>query len=309
MYLNYFATEIFHRSAVCESEACRSSKAMIADVFKWKFDANDLWSLLANRDEVFPHIRARKFIHEHFGLFVQMTIAYVVIIFSIKRFMRDREPFQLTNALRLWNLFLSVFSIYGSYVMFPFMIEQVRRFGLYGCGCEALSTLPSQAEYWLLLTVLSKALEFVDTIFLVLRKKPLIFLHWYHHVATFLFFCATYPTPSSQIRVGAIVNLFVHAFMYPYYFIRSMNIKLPAKISMAVTVLQLAQFVCFIYGCTLMYYSLATNQYTCDTPMFALNSTFALSLSYFVLFANFFHKSYLQRGGKDKYRSEKKKSN
>ena len=47
-----------------------------------------------------------------------------------------------------------------------------------GCGCEALSTLPSQAEYWLFLTVLSKALEFVDTIFLVLRKKPLIFLHW-----------------------------------------------------------------------------------------------------------------------------------
>uniref|UniRef100_A0A1I7TH07 Elongation of very long chain fatty acids protein n=2 Tax=Caenorhabditis tropicalis TaxID=1561998 RepID=A0A1I7TH07_9PELO len=108
----------------------------------------------------------------------------------------------------------------------------------------------------------------------------------YHHVATFLFFCATYPTPSSQIRVGAIVNLFVHAFMYPYYFIRSMNIKLPSKISMAVTVLQLTQF------------------YTCDTPIFALNSTFALSLSYFVLFANFFQKSYL--GGRNKSRSEKK---
>ncbi|CAP37155.1 Protein CBR-ELO-7 [Caenorhabditis briggsae] len=306
MYLNYFATDIFHRSAVCESDACRVSKTMIADVFKWKFDANELWSLLANRDEIFPHIRGRKFIHEHFGLFVQMTIAYVIVIFSIKRCMRDREPFKLTNALRFWNFFLSVFSIYGSWAMFPFMVEQIRRFGLYGCGCEALSTLPSQAEYWLFLTVLSKALEFVDTFFLVLRKKPLIFLHWYHHVATFLFFCVTYPTPSSQIRVGAIVNLFVHAFMYPYYFIRSMNIKLPAKISMAVTVLQLTQFVCFIYGCTLMYYSLATNQYTCDTPMFALNSTFGLSLSYFVLFANFFHKSYLQRGGKEKYRSEKK---
>ncbi|CAI2351868.1 unnamed protein product [Caenorhabditis sp. 36 PRJEB53466] len=305
MYLNYFATDVFHRSAVCESDACRAAKTMIGDVFKWRFDADRLWSLLANRDEHFPHIRARRFVSEHIGLFVQMTVAYMIIIFSIKRIMRNREPFELTNALRLWNFALSAFSIYGSWVMFPHMIAQIRSLGLYGCGCEGLTTLPSDAEYWLFLTVLSKAFEFVDTIFLVLRKKPLIFLHWYHHVATFLFFSATYPTPSSQIRVGAIVNLFVHAFMYPYYFIRSMNIKLPAKISMMVTVLQLTQFMCFIYGCTLMYYSLATNQYTCDTPMFALNSTFGLSLSYFVLFANFFHKSYVQRGGKDKYRQKK----
>uniref|UniRef100_A0A1I7UDG2 Lipase_3 domain-containing protein n=1 Tax=Caenorhabditis tropicalis TaxID=1561998 RepID=A0A1I7UDG2_9PELO len=64
MYLNYFATEIFHRSAVCESEACRSSKTMIADVFKWKFDASELWTLLANQGEIFPHIRGRKFIKD-----------------------------------------------------------------------------------------------------------------------------------------------------------------------------------------------------------------------------------------------------
>lgn len=61
-----------------------------------------------------------------------MAIAYVILVFSIKRFMRDREPFQLTTALRLWNFFLSVFSIYGSWTMFPFMVQQIRLYGLYG---------------------------------------------------------------------------------------------------------------------------------------------------------------------------------
>lgn len=35
--------------------------------------------------------------------------------------------------------------------------------------------------YWF---CLSKVFEFVDTIFLRLRKRPVILLHWYHHICT-----------------------------------------------------------------------------------------------------------------------------
>ena len=33
----------------------------------------------------------------------------------------------------------------------------------------------------------TKCLEWVDTVFLILRKRRVIFLHWFHHLATFLY--------------------------------------------------------------------------------------------------------------------------
>jgi elongation of very long chain fatty acids protein 6 len=38
----------------------------------------------------------------------------------------------------------------------------------------------------------------VDTLFIVLRKKPLIFLHWYHHITVLLFCWHAFATQSSR---------------------------------------------------------------------------------------------------------------
>ncbi len=39
--------------------------------------------------------------------------------------------------------------------------------------------------------------ELVDTVFIVLRKKPLILLHWYHHFTVLLYCWHSYATRSS----------------------------------------------------------------------------------------------------------------
>lgn len=43
------------------------------------------------------------------------------------------------------------------------------------------------AGFWATMFVLSKVPELGDTIFIVLRKQPLIFLHWYHHATVLVY--------------------------------------------------------------------------------------------------------------------------
>ena len=59
---------------------------------------------------------------------------------------------------------------------------------------------------------LSKVFEFVDTIFIVLRKKPLIFLHYYHHVSTMLF--CWYCNQTSQVSFSSFFFL-LSSFFFP----------------------------------------------------------------------------------------------
>ncbi len=69
----------------------------------------------------------------------------------------------------------------------------------------------------MMLFCLSKIPELLDTVFLVLRKKPVIFLHWYHHIVTLLYCWWGWSSQTGSGGVFAYMNLFVHSIMYSYY--------------------------------------------------------------------------------------------
>ena len=83
--------------------------------------------------------------------------------------------------------------------------------------------------------------ELVDTLLLILRKAPVIPLHWYHH-ATVLLYC--WHSYAARIGTGlwyAAMNYSVHAIMYFYFGLTQCGPtakKLAKRASMLITLLQ-----------------------------------------------------------------------
>ena len=66
---------------------------------------------------------------------------------------------------------------------------------------------------------LTKPVEFIDTLFVVLRKQKMHFLHWFHH-ASVLVICwysgGAIRGPTVALYF-ATMNSFVHSIMYSFY--------------------------------------------------------------------------------------------
>jgi len=123
----------------------------------------------------------------HWTLAFVYAAAYVTIIFSWKAYMSSRSRFEIRLPLIIWSGFLALFSIAGAVRTIPELFYILRHQGWTHSLCSS-SYFYGPTAFWAFTFVISKAYELGDTIFIVLRKQPLMFLHWYHHV-TVRFFC------------------------------------------------------------------------------------------------------------------------
>lgn len=62
--------------------------------------------------------------------------------------------------------------------------------------------------------LVSKVWEWVDTYILVLSNKPVIYLHWFHHMTTFTMAAFIHNFPVGGF---ALINCLVHSVMYLHY--------------------------------------------------------------------------------------------
>ena len=156
---------------------------------------------------------------------------YLAAIFFGKRYMNQRiasggQRFDLRYPLAYWNAFLSLFSFIGAMRTVP---ELLYRLGAANSFLETISTEPSASwgvgatGLWVQLFIFSKIPELVDTFFIVARQRPLLFLHWYHHVTVLLYRMHFYAHESSQALYFVAMNYSVHAIMYGYYCLMALD--------------------------------------------------------------------------------------
>uniref|UniRef100_A0A1I7XCN4 Elongation of very long chain fatty acids protein n=1 Tax=Heterorhabditis bacteriophora TaxID=37862 RepID=A0A1I7XCN4_HETBA len=234
-----------------------------------------------------------------------ISVAYVGIIFSIKAIMNNFKPFQLTATLNFWNAWLAIFSTLGSIFTGYGLLYEIYHRGFVSSYTHIGDFFIGASGYWTWLFVMSKVAEFGDTILIVLRKKPLIFLHWYHHILTMNY---AYYSYSEDIAFNSWVtwmNFSVHSIMYGYYMLRSLGIRVPAWVAQNITTLQILQFI--ITHLILFHVGYLSSQgVQVDSTPTVYWFCLLMEISYVILFSNFYYQSYVKSGGK-KYNVEKSK--
>ncbi|AET41428.1 elongation of very long chain fatty acids protein Ecym_8137 [Eremothecium cymbalariae DBVPG len=228
---------------------------------------------------------------------------YYVVIFGGRAVLKNSEPFKLNFLFQLHNLFLTCASLLLLVLMIEQIIPIIVNHGLFYAMCNIGTwTQPLVTLYYM--NYLLKYVEFIDTLFLVLKHKKLSFLHTYHHGATALL-CFTQMTGSSTLSwVPITLNLAVHVLMYWYYFLAARGIRVWWK--EWVTRCQIIQFILdigFIYFAVYMkvahdYFPSLPHYGGCSASTAAAISGCAIISSYLFLFIAFYIEVYRRKNTK-----------
>ena len=239
-----------------------------------------------------------EFAKEHPLLPIGITTGYVTACYFGKKYMTNRPAYDLQMPLAYWNLFLSAFSFIGMMNTVPQLIYNLNAMSL----TDNLCTEPKESfakgacGLWVQLFIFSKIPELVDTFFIVARKKPLLFLHWYHHVTVLLFCWHSYATEASTGLFFVAMNYSVHAMMYGYYFLMAINAKPKWLNPGLITASQIGQMVVGTSLCAMTYTLLDTK--SCAVKRENVIAGGLMYGSYLYLFCEFACKRFLVKKNK-----------
>lgn len=130
------------------------------------------------------------------------------------------------------------------------------RHGFYWSICHPAAFTPSLTTFYMI-NYYIKYVELIDTVFLVLKKKPLAFLHVFHHSATAVL-CYTQLEGATSVQWVVIsINLLVHVIMYYYYYATAGGARIWWK--KYLTTMQITQFVIDLF---ITYYATTNHFFT-----------------------------------------------
>ena len=225
------------------------------------------------------------------------VLLYGCFIVMGQFYLSNQSRWDWRMTMSFWNLGLSVFSAIGFLRTAPALMHNFYYYTIQDNFCfDPESHFGSGSTgLWVQLFILSKFPELIDTFFIVIHKKPLIFLHWYHHISVLLYCWHSYVTKAPTGIIFCAMNYAVHAIMYFYYFLMAARMKPKFFNAMYITTAQISQMIVgvivTIYGCYLLWVKKVSPETCWLTP----ENNFAALLmygSYLFLFLQFFWQRY-----------------
>ncbi len=265
---------------------------IISDMSNTFLDGNILYNLEKQfESRTYVDQTWKKWMQQNWKQSITIGFVYIVLVFFGRYLMKNRTKFELRPALIVWNLILATFSILGSIRVIPSFFHVLNDKGVVYSVCDTEYAY-GQTGFWSFMFVMSKLPELVDTLFIVLRKQELIFLHWYHHATVLMYCWFSYKDFASTGRWFMTMNYAVHSLMYSYYVLKAMRFRVPRFVSQVITTGQILQM---IAGCYVNYVAFNTKVAgkQCGITDENIKYSSLMYFSYFVLFFDFFIKAYI----------------
>ncbi|CAJ0580914.1 unnamed protein product, partial [Mesorhabditis spiculigera] len=250
------------------------------------------WALPFEKLENPEHVT--RLLQQYWHWTIYISVVYFILIKGIQYLLTNRKPFDLKIPLVLWNGALAVFSIAGFLRFGEDLFDTMKTRPAYEWVCYSCHP-KDVAAFWSLMFALSKLVELGDTLFIVLRKKPLIFLHYYHHVAVLIYTFHSGAEHTAAGRAFITMNYFAHSVMYTYYTITASGIRVPRPIAKSVTIVQTTQMLAGVaVSCFVLWVKDNTN-WPCQQSRANLGLAFLIYTTFLVLFLHFYWRAYHSR--------------
>ena len=250
--------------------------------------------ILHRLEKQFPSLVFNKWFEKNWTISVYFAVIYLVLVYVGTQFMKNKQSYSLKRPLFLWNVGLAVFSLYGTSVVIPSMYNVYLEKGFVGTVCWSDRHLIPFTSFWGMMFSVSKVLELFDTMFLVLRKRPVIFLHYYHHATVLVYVWWSHAYPSALTHWASFMNYNVHTIMYTYYALAAAGVRFPSIGTQLITSLQLLQM---FMGLLFNYVAISEILHGGEC-MYTWNQIYVAAIlygSYAVLFGQYFYGRYISQ--------------
>ena len=218
---------------------------------------------------------------------------YVLSLPLLRWIMKEQKPITVPRLMVVHNLFLMSASACLSVGISYFVVKDVLKNGFYHSICSAEVHDNPYLHLFYYINYLLKFYEFLDTYIMILKKKPVIFLHWYHHAITALLTYIQQNDYTPVQWVPIVMNLVVHVVMYSYYLLSALHIHVWWKRHL--TLFQIVQFIVDLTVCGYCMIHLYDHPKSCVGTLRAAYSGMGIIGSYFFLFLHFYRVNYKKR--------------